>query len=70
MRAQLLFLIVFFNFFLAYNQIILNKIDSIKTNDSYQLISVDILGKLFFLEDNNLRKGEDYFFSDSSLVLA
>ena len=67
MRAQLLFLIVFFNFFLAHNQIILNKIDSIKTNDSYQLISVDILGELFFLEDNNLRKGEDYFFSDSSL---
>ena len=32
----------FFNFFLAHNQIILNKIDSIKTNDSYQLISVDI----------------------------
>ena len=48
MRAQLLFLIVFFNFFLAHNQIILNKIDSIKTNDSYQLISVDILGELFF----------------------
>ena len=67
MRAQLLFLIVFFNFFLAHNQITLNKIDSIKTNDSYQLISVDILGELFFLEDNNLRKGEDYFFSDSSL---
>ena len=67
MRAQLLFLIVFFNSFLAHNQIILNKIDSIKTNDSYQLISVDILGELFFLEDNNLRKGEDYFFSDSSL---
>ena len=37
------------------------------SNDSYQLISVDSLGELFFLEDNNLRKGEDYFFSDSSL---
>jgi len=67
MRAQLLFLIVFFNSFLAHNQIILNKIDSIKTNDSYQLISVDSLGELYFLEDDNLRKGEDYFFSDSSL---
>ena len=67
MRAQLLFLIVFFNSFLAHNQIILNKIESIKINDSYELISADSLGELFFLEDNNLRKGEDYFFSDSSL---
>ena len=67
MRAQLLFLIVFFNSFLANNQIILNKIESIKTNDSYQLMSVDSLGELYFLDDNNLRKGEDYFFSDSSL---
>ena len=57
MRAQLLFLIVFFTSFLAHNQIILNKIDSIKTNDSYQLISVDSLGELYFLDDNNLRKG-------------
>ena len=67
MRLKLLFLIVFFNSFLAHNQIILNKIESIKTNDSYELISADSLGELFFLEDNNLRKGEDYFFSDSSL---
>ena len=42
-------------------------LESIKTNDSYELISADSLGELFFLEDNNLRKGEDYFFSDSSL---
>ena len=48
MRAQLLLLIVFFNSFLAHNQIILNKIESIKTNDSYELISADSLGELFF----------------------
>ena len=67
MRLKLLFLIVFFNSFLAHNQIILNKIDSVKTYDSYQLKSVDNLGELYFLDDNNLRKGKDYFFSDLSL---
>ena len=54
MRAQLLFLIVFLNSFLAHNQIILNKIEQYQNNDSYELISVDSLGELFFLEDNNL----------------
>ena len=67
MRLKLLFFYIFCNSFLAHNQIILNKIDSIKTNNSYQLISVDSLGELYFLEDDNLRKGDDYFFSDSSL---
>ena len=67
MRAQLLLLTVFFNSFLAHNQITLNKIDKINYDYSTQLIWVDNLGESYFLEDNNLRKGEDYFFSDSSL---
>ena len=67
MRAQLLLLTVFFNSFLAHNQITLNKIDKISYDYSTQLIWVDNLGESYFLEDNNLRKGEDYFFSDSSL---
>ena len=67
MRLQLLFLFVFFNSYLAYNQITLKKIDSIKYENSYRLISVDNLEEFYFLEGYNLRKGEDYVFSDSSL---
>ena len=69
MRAQLLFLIVFFNSFLAHNQIILNKIESIKNNDSYELISADIIGEIFFLEDNNLRVVKDGIILKSSACL-
>lgn len=67
MRAQFLFLTVFFNSFFAHNQITLNKIDKISYDYSTQLIWVDNLGESYFFEDNNLRKGKDYFFSDSSL---
>jgi len=67
MRLKLLFLFIFLNSFLAYNQITLDKIDNIKINDSYQLISIDNIGELYFLEDDILRKGEDYVFSDSSI---
>ena len=67
MRLQFLFLFGFFNFFLAFNQITLDKIESVSYDNNFRLISVDNLGESYFLEDNNLRKGEDYFFSDSSL---
>ncbi len=67
MRTQLLFLFAFLNSFLAYNQITLDKIDSIKYDDNFRLISIDNLGESYFLEDYKLRKGEDYAFSDSSL---
>ena len=67
MRLKLLFLFIFLNSFLAYSQITLDKIDNIKINDSYQLISIDNIGELYFLEDDMLRKGEDYVFSDSSI---
>ena len=62
MRLKLLFLLIFLNSFLAYNQITLDKIDNIKINDSYQLISIDNIGELYFLGDDMLRKGEDYVF--------
>ena len=67
MRTQLLFLFVFLNSFLGYTQITLDKIDSIKYDDNFQLISVDNLGESYFLEDDKLRKGKVYTFSDSSL---
>ena len=69
MRLQLLFLFVFFNSFLVHTQITLDKINSIKNDDSYQLTWIDNLGELYFLEGSKLRKGENYFFSDSSLGL-
>ena len=67
MRLKLLFLFIYLTSFLAYNQITLDKIDNIKINDSYQLISIDNIGELYFLEDDMLRKGGDYVFSDSSI---
>ena len=69
MRLQLLFLFVFFNSFLVHTQITLDKINSIKNDDSYQLTWIDNLGELYFLEGSKLRKGENYIFSDSSLGL-
>ena len=67
MRTQLLFLFVFLKSFLAYNQITLDKIDRIKFDDNFRLISIDNQEESYFLEDDKLRKGEDYVFSDSSL---
>jgi len=67
MRTQLLFLFVFLNSFLAHNQITLDKIDSIKYDDNFRLISVDNLGESYFLQDDKLKKGKVYAFSDSSL---
>ena len=67
MRTQLLFLFVFLKSFLAYNQITLDKIDRIKFDDNFRLISIDNQEESYFLEDDKLRKGEDYVFSDYSL---
>ena len=69
MRAQLLFLTVFFNSFFAHNQITLDKIDKISYENSTQLIWVDNLDDSYFLDDVKLRKNNDFVFSDSSLGL-
>jgi len=69
MRAQLLFITVFFNSFFAHNQITLDKIDKITYNPTTQLIWVDNLGESYFLEGNKLIKNNDFVFSDSSLGL-
>ncbi len=69
MRAQLLFLFIFLNSFLAYNQITLDKIDTVNYDNNYKLISVDNLGELYFLEGDKLKKGKNFVFSDSSLGL-
>ena len=80
MRAQLLFLFIFFNSFISHNQINLNKIDYVKLDNQFKLTSIDNLGKLYFLDGNELIKvnmfsnflsnpfsKENYFFSDLSI---
>ena len=67
MRTQLLFLFIFLHSFLAQNQIKIERTETTKHDNNFKLLKIDSLGELFFLEDNNLRKGEDYFFSYSSL---
>ena len=69
MRRQLLFIFIFTNFIFSQEKFYLKNIDQIKNDDSFRLVSVDNLGELYFLEGNNLRKGENHIFSDSSIGL-
>ena len=69
MRRQLLFVFIFTNFIFSQEKFYLKNIDQIKNDDSFRLVSVDNLGELYFLEGNNLRKGENHIFSDSSIGL-
>ena len=67
MRAQLLFLIVFFNSFLVQNQIKIEKIETKIHDDNFKLLKIDNLGNEYYLSDYQLSKGNDVSFSDKSM---
>ena len=67
MRAQLLFLIVFFNSFLVQNQIKIEKIETKIHDDNFKLLKIDNLGNEYYLSDYQLLKRKDLLFSDSSM---
>ena len=67
MRAKLLFLFIFLNSLLAYNQTILKKIESSKYQNNFKLLKIDNLGNKYYLVDNKLLKKNEVLFSDSSM---
>ena len=67
MRAKLLFLFIFLNSLLAYNQTILKKIESSKYQNNFKLLKIDNLGNEYYLVDNKLLKKNELLFSDSSM---
>ena len=66
MRAQLLFLFVFFQSFLAQNQIKLERTITTRHDNNFELIKIDNLGNEYYLSDYQLLKNKDLLFSDSS----
>jgi len=69
MRVKLLFVFIFLQSFLAYNQIKIEKIEKIRHDDNFKLIKIDNLGNEYYLSDYHLLKGKDLLFSDSSMGL-
>ncbi len=67
MRAKLLFLFIFLNSLLAYNQTTLKKIESSKYQNNFKLLNIDNLGNEYYLVDNKLLKKNKLLFSDSSM---
>ena len=69
MRAQLLFLFIFFVSFTTQNQILLEKIESSKYENNFRLLKVDDMGNKYYLDNNKFLKKNDLSFSDLSMGL-
>ena len=66
MRAQLLFLFIFFVSFTTQNQILLEKIESSKYENNFRLLKVDDMGNKYYLNNNKYLKKNNLSFSDLS----
>ena len=69
MRAQLLFLFIFFVSFTTQNQILLEKIESSKYENNFRLLKVDDMGNKYYLDNNKFLKKNNLSFSDLSMGL-
>tara|TARA_B100000900_G_scaffold59502_2_gene44938 strand:- start:14258 stop:15034 length:777 start_codon:yes stop_codon:yes gene_type:complete len=67
MRILLFFLFVFFYNSHSQNEISIKKIETVRADKKNKLIEIDNLGNNYFLNENELYKGNELLFSDLSL---
>ena len=67
MRFQFLLFFIFTNIIFSQNELFLANIDALKKDKEKKIVAIDKLGNEYSINENEISKNDNLFFSDFSL---